>query len=383
MCTDSSAVMSDDSPATRWATRLSFLAAGFAMACWAPLVPYAKARLGLNEGMLGLLLLSLGAGSMAAMPLAGALVGRWGARAVIMVAGAGLCLSLPMLALLGTPMALSLALLLFGASLGSMDVAMNVHAVAVERAAGQPLMSGFHGLFSVGGLAGAAIMTVLLAAGIAPLSAAVAAAVAVLAAVALAGPRLLATQAGGDGPLFVRPHGIVMLLGVLAFAAFLMEGAILDWAALFLTQVRGVDTAEGGAGYVLFSLAMTAGRLGGDRIVARLGRENVLRWGGLLVAAGFVLMVALPQAGAALAGLLLVGLGASNLVPILFSAAGKQHAMPIGLAVAAVTTVGYAGILVGPALIGFVAQALGLSAAFLMLGGLILAMPLAARRVVK
>lgn len=375
--------MSNNTPATRLATRLSFLVAGFAMACWAPLVPYAKARLGLEEASLGLLLLCLGAGSVGAMPVAGTLVGRIGARPVILAATAGLCLALPGLALAGTPVSLGAVLMLFGASLGSIDVAMNVHAVAVEKDSDRPLMSGFHGLFSVGSLIGAGAMTLALAAGLTPAHAALAAALAVVATMAVAGPRLLHAAGSDPGPLLVRPHGMVLLLGALAFAAFLTEGAMLDWTALLLTQARGIEPAQAGIGYTLFSLTMTAGRLTGDRVVGALGSRRVLLWGGLLAVSGLALLAVAPVAWLALSGILLAGLGASNLVPVLFSAAGRQHAMPVGLAVTAMTSIGYAGILCGPAAIGFVAQAVGLPAAFVLLAALMLAIPLAARRVTR
>lgn len=373
----------DDTPATRLATRLAFLAAGFAMACWAPLVPYAKARLGLDEAALGLLLLCIGIGSVGTMPVVGTLVGRIGARPVILAAGAALCGVVPGLALADTALSLAAVLLLFGASLGSIDVAMNVHAVAVERGAGRPLMSGFHGLFSVGGLMGAGAMTLALAAGFSPVQATLAAALLLAGAVALAAPRLLAHAGSAPGPLLVRPHGLVLLLGALAFAAFLTEGAMLDWTALLLSQERGLDAARAGIGYTLFSATMTLGRLTGDRVVAALGVRRVLVWGGLLAVGGLALMAAAPAAGLALTGILLAGLGASNLVPVLFSAAGRQHVMPVGLAVTAMTSLGYAGILCGPAAMGFVAQAVGLPGAFAMLAGLMLSLPLAARRVTR
>ena len=368
-----------DRPATRLATRLSFLASGFGMACWAPLVPYAKARLGADDASLGLLLLCLGIGSVLAMPLSGAAIGRVGSRPVILLGGLGLCLTLPVLAAgTGFPV-VAAALLLFGSSLGAIDVAMNVHAVEVERDAGVPLMSGFHGLFSVGGFAGAGGMAALLGYGFAPLTAALAGVAAVLAALAFAAPRLLRTTSSGGGAFLVVPRGIVLLLGALAFATFLTEGAVLDWSAVLLTERRGFSAAEAGLGYAVFALAMTAGRLTGDAVVARLGGRRVLLWGGLLAVAGFAVLLLAPAPPLMLSGLFLVGLGASNLVPVLFSAAGRQDAMPRELAVASITTLGYAGILVGPALVGFAAQAASLDWAFALVAALMLCVPLASR----
>ncbi len=372
-----------DRPATRLATRLSFLAAGFGMACWAPLVPYVKARLGADDAAMGLLLLCLGIGSILAMPLAGAATGRVGSRPVILLGGLGLCLTLPVLAAgTGFPI-LAGALLLFGSSLGAIDVAMNVHAVEVERDADVPLMSGFHGLFSVGGFVGAGGMAALLGYGFAPLTAALAGVAAVLTTLAFAAPRLLRTASGGSSAFFVAPRGIVLLLGALASATFLAEGAVLDWSAVFLAERRGFSAAEAGVGYAVFSLAMTGGRLTGDAIVARLGGRRVLLWGGLLAVAGFAALLLAPSSPLALSGLFLVGLGASNLVPVLFSAAGRQTAMPRELAVASITTLGYAGILAGPALIGFVAQAVSLDWAFALVAALVLCVPLASRAVTR
>jgi MFS family permease len=376
-------VASADRPETRLATRLAFLVAGFGVACWAPLVPYAKARIGADDATLGLVLLGLGIGSVIAMPITGGLANRFGARPVILAGGLGLCLVLPALALASTVPELAIAQLILGASLGTLDVAMNVHAIEVEKAAPVPLMSGFHGLFSVGGLAGAAAVTGLLSAGLSPLGAVLVAAAAMLATLAVAGPRLLRARPGARGPLLVMPHGIVLLLGALAFAMFLVEGAILDWSALLLTVHRGFPTATGGLGYSAFAVAMSAGRLAGDRVVAALGARRTLQAGGALTIAGFALLLALSTPAAALTGFALIGLGASNLVPVLFSAAGRQRAMPAALAVASLTTIGYAGALAGPALVGFVAQATSLPVAFAALAVLVAALPVAAGKVAR
>ncbi|MEE3624930.1 MFS transporter [Nitrospirillum sp. BR 11752] len=382
-------------PATRLATRLAFLAAGFSMSCWAPLVPYARARLGVDDATLGLLLLCLGIGSVAAMPATAPLSGRHGTRPLILAGGLGMALALPALATVGSLAGMAVALLVFGASLGTLDVAMNVHAVEVESDSDRPLMSGFHGLFSVGGFCGSGGMTLLLAAGMAPWVAATLSAALVLLMLALAAPRLLrkrpaGPQAGGQAageraPLFVVPRGIVLLLGVLALITFLTEGALLDWGALLLTDHRGVPPTQAGLGYTLFSLSMTAGRLTGDRVVAALGSRRVMLWGGTAAIAGLALLLLAPQTPLgtvlAFAGFLLVGAGAANLVPVLFSATGRQQVMPPALAVAGMTAIGYAGMLGGPALIGFIARGWGLPAAFALLTTLMLLVPLSASRV--
>jgi predicted MFS family arabinose efflux permease len=374
---------SADQPATRLATRLAFLVAGFGMACWAPLVPFAKARLVVDDGTLGLLLLCLGIGSVAAMLVTGSLSARYGGKPFIIAGGLGLAVLLPPLAVANSPLTLALALLAFGAALGSIDVAMNIHAVEVERAASRPLMSGFHALFSIGGFAGSAVMTALLSLNFGTLASTLVASALILIAMFLAWPRLLRSARAEGGPLFVRPHGIVVLLALLAAITFLVEGAVLDWGALLVIGAGLVPAAQGGLGYMLFSIAMTTGRLCGDAVVARVGDRATLVWGSLLTVTGFAVLLLAPAAVVAMAGFLLIGFGASNLVPILFRRTGAQTVMPVGLAVAAITTTGYAGVLAGPAAVGFVAKLAGLATAFWMLAALMLLVTLSARAVTR
>ena len=347
------------------ATRVAFFVAGLAMASWAPLVPLAKARIGLDEGRLGGLLLCLGLGSVVAMPLSGGFATRFGCRRCIVVSAVLAGLALPLMATAATVPLLAAALVVFGAGVGVMDVVMNVQAVIVERAGGRAMMSGFHGLFSVGGLVGASGVTGLLALGARPLAA-------VLAVIALAASLLAASAKGllpygGEGAshAFALPRGRVLLIGALCFVLFLAEGSVLDWSGVLLNSERGLDKARAGLGYMAFALAMTVCRLTGDAIVRALGSARALSLGSLCAALGFALAALVPLWPVTVLGYALVGVGASNAVPVLFSAAGRQSTMPTSLAVAAVTTMGYAGILVGPALIGLVARALSLPLAFL------------------
>ncbi len=374
-------MISPDNPSARRGTRLAFLVAGFGVSCWAPLVPFAKQRLGVDDASLGLLLLCLGAGSLAAMTATAPLIALRGVRPVIMASGLLLALALPVLTIAATPVALGAALLVFGAALGTLDVAMNVHAVEVEREAGIPLMSGFHALYSIGGFAGSAVMTLLLSLAVPVLAGTGLCAGLMLAAMMAARPRLLAAAGGQEGPMFVRPRGLVLLLAGLAMATFLTEGAMLDWGALLITGKGLAGHGQAGIGYILFSIAMTIGRLSGDRLTARLGDFRMLVAGGTIAVLGFAVLLTAPVAAAALGGFLLIGLGASNVVPALFRRAGAQTSMPPALAIAAMSTLGYAGILAGPAAIGFVAKAASLPFAFCLLAGLMALVPLTARRV--
>ncbi|MGI2035801.1 MFS transporter [Rhizobium panacihumi] len=369
---------SADRPSTRLATRLSFLVAGFGIACWAPLVPFAKARLGVDDGVLGVLLLCLGLGSVLAMLATGVLSAKYGAKPIILVSGFGIALTLPFLTIADTPVALGIALALFGASLGTLDVAMNIHAIEVEKDAPKPLMSGFHAQYSIGGFIAAMLVTLLLSAKLGPFLTTLISSAMMLVAMAIIWPRLLSTVQAEDGPLFVMPRGIVVLLAALAAITFLVEGAVLDWSALLLTSEGRVEASQGGLGYMLFAIAMTAGRLCGDVITAKLGDRPTLFWGGIVAIAGFAVLLAAPGTVLAMSGFLLIGLGASNIVPVLFRRAGSQTVMPSGLAVAAITTTGYAGVLVGPAGVGFVAKHTGLPVSFWLLAALLCLVPICA-----
>jgi len=345
-------------------TRIAYLIAGIGIAAWAPLVPYAKVRANLDEGTLGLLLLCLGVGSILAMPISGALAARFGCRRVLSGGTLLVCLALPLLATMSSLPWLVAALFLFGAGLGTVDSTVNLQAVIVERASGKTMMSGFHGMFSLGGIIGAAGVSALLGLGLSPLAATLMVNAVLLVALFKAAPHLLPYGSESSGPAFAIPHGVVLFIGILCFIVFLAEGAVLDWSAVFLTTERAVDTAYAGLGYAAFALTMTIGRLTGDSVVHRLGAKRVIIYGGSIAAAGFLMATVAPMWQAALLGYALVGAGCSNIVPVLYTAVGKQTLMPEAIAVPAITTIGYAGILAGPALIGFVAHGSSLGIAF-------------------
>jgi hypothetical protein len=286
--------------------------------------------------------------------------------------GALLCLTLPLLASISSLPLLVGVLLIFGAGVGAIDVSMNIQAIIVERASGRPMMSGFHGLFSLGGIVGAAGTTALLGAGASPLTATLIVIAGIVVALAMAAPHLLPYGNKSEGPRFAFPRGIVFFIGVLCFIVFMTEGAVLDWSAVFLTSARGMDTSYAGLGYAAFALTMAIGRLSGDQIVQRFGSTNIIIFGGLCAAAGFALATLVLSWQAALLGYALVGVGCSNIVPVLFTSVGRQTVMPENVAVPAITTLGYAGILVGPAAIGFLGHVASLSVAFLVVALLLL-----------
>jgi fucose permease len=348
----------------RLATRMGFFIPGFAAAAWAPLIPFAKARAGIDNGMLGLVLLAAGIGAIATMPLAGALTERLGCRRVIAAAAVLTAVCLPLLAWVSSLPLMIATLFAFGAGVGTLDVTINIQSVVVEREAGTPLMSGFHGFYSIGGIAGAAGVTGLFALGAQPLAAALVAGGICLTLGLAALPGLLADRAVRQGPALAFPRGVVWFLGALAFILFLVEGSVADWSAVFLSSVRAMPRAYAGLGFAAFAAAMTSGRLTGDLFVHRLGGWRVVLLGTLCAASGFAVANLVPGWPAALAGYALVGIGCSNTVPVLYTATGRQTAMPEGQAVSALSTMGYAGMLVGPALIGLAARATSLTWAF-------------------
>ncbi|HGE8362517.1 MFS transporter [Serratia marcescens] len=350
------------------ATRAIFFLAGLGMAAWAPLIPFVKARLGIDDGALGLLLFCLAAGSMAIMPFAGYLIAKLGCRAVLLGAGALLCIDLPLLALLDAPLLMGAALGVFGAVNGIMDVAMNSQAIIVERESGQAKMSGFHGFYSLGGIAGAGGVSLLLLAGLAPAQAIGLIALLIAILLLIVAGDLLAHGGIGErrrgGARWALAHGKILFIALLCFFVFLTEGAMLDWSALFLHAERGVAKSQAGIGFTLYAVAVACGRLYGDRLIGAVGRFRTLLLGSLCAAAGVLLTVTVPLASAAFGGLMLAGLGIANIVPILFNAVGNQKQVPPGQAFPAVTLVGYLGLLTGPALIGFIANYTSLALAF-------------------
>ncbi|MCW7548807.1 MFS transporter [Photorhabdus sp. APURE] len=346
------------------ATRAAFFIAGFSLASWAPLIPLAKERLQLDNGAMGLLMLAFGIGSFIMMPMAGMLAARFGCRQIFTLCALIVLVMLPGLSILPTPLTLACALFIFGAGIGAMDVVVNIHAVMVEKMARRPIMSGFHALFSLGGIAGAGSVSALLSVGISPLQVM---AMAVLLIILLLLPvwnGLLNEAEAGNTPFFAVPHGIVILLGFLCFVAYIMEGSMLDWSGILLTSVHNISSHQAGIGYTLFAIAMTSGRFLGDKIIALYGHRRVFISSALLATSGFILIYSASTAIMLGLSFLMIGAGLSNIAPMLFTASGQQKIMPDSLAVAAVSTMGYSGILLGPALIGGLAHIVTLHGAF-------------------
>ena len=357
--------MTKSGASERRATRLIFLLCGMAHSSWAPLVPYAKARVHANDQYFGLLLLCFGAGSMLSMPAMGALVSRYGCKRLIQFSAGAIFLGLMAASVAPSSALLALSLFLFGASIGAIDVVMNVQASLVERHSGENLMSGFHGLYSVGGFAGALAMSGLLWLNM-PVGAAALIIVFLLSILLLlANPALL--PYGGNQQErtkgFVWPRNYVLLLAALAFIMMLAEGSMLDWSAVFLVDRVGMLAKNAGIGFTAFSIAMTISRFSGNVIIQRIGRRWTITVGALIAASGFSMVMLLANPAGSVFGFALIGLGAANVVPLIFSLA-SESGEALGSNISFVSTFGYTGILTGPAVIGFVVHSKGFGAAF-------------------
>jgi MFS family permease len=360
------------------ATALVFAVNGFLLASWVSRLPATRDRLGATAAELGLVLLAPGFGSLLSMPFSGRWCRRFGSRLVVAATTVAGCTALVALAVAPTLVALGLTLFVWGSFYGSWDVAMNVHGSAVEQRAGREWMPRYHACWSVGGIAGAGFgaLAAHLASPLALHFAAVAVLCAVLVAVALrhfiedrAAPTLSPDPAG---PRFRRPaRGRVLtarllLVGVVTLCATTLEGAAADWLALFLTDERGATGSLAAVGYAVFAVAMAGGRFSGTVVAERLGRDGAVRAGGLVSLAGVLLTVLGPGLMASYVGAALWALGVCLVFPAAVSAGGETPGRPAD-AIAAVTTIGYGGFLVGPPLIGILADQVGLGRALLVL----------------
>jgi len=361
--------------AARWSVSTIFLLNGAGIGVWAAHVPLVQARAGIDTGMLGFLLLTIAGGAVSAMPLSGWLSGRWGTRAVVIGSGLLFALTSALLMNVAGIVPLFLAAYVFGASNGVLDVAMNANASEVEAARGIPTMSSFHGFFSLGGLIGAALGGLLIGAGLGDGRGALMVSAVSAAVVALCARRLLAVPSAPHASHFALPRGPALFLGLLALLCFAIEGALVDWSALLLTERTKVDAATAALGYSAFSVTMAACRFAGDRLVLRFGPLRVMTVGGLGMFAGLLLAVTSTQFVLSALGFALIGLSAANVVPLIFAAAARIPGMSAGGGLATVATLGYAGLLMAPPVIGAIAAHTNIAVALgaLALSGIVIA----------
>ena len=328
-----------------------FLLNGAILGSWAPQIAQLLPRHGITESTLGLLILGMGLGAMAVMCLSGRLTARHGSRTMVRVTAVCCALALPAAVLAPDVATLAVAMAAMGASVALMDVATNANAFELEQATKRAIMSSTHGFWSVGGFLGGALG----GPGIAALGTgghALAVSAICLVVLGLSWSRLFGapvaeeTTSAGPGPGIWRQGWTIYLIGLMALFSFVPESAVLDWSALYLSSDHGAGVAVSGLAFAMFSACMAGVRFCGDAVRNRVGAVPLLRASGVIAAAGMTLVALAPSTGFALAGFALSGIGLANLVPILFSAAGRQGGMNPGAAIAAVSFIGYGGMLV-------------------------------------
>lgn len=357
--------------AARAAVSVNFLVAGCGLGAWAAHIPAIADGLALDAAMLGGILLAMALGSIAGL-LAGAMTASHiGAAMATLLSGLLFSVALGLPAVAPSIVALAVVVVALGALLGALDVSMNTAAAAVERELGRPVMSSIHGFFSVGTLAGSAASGGLIAAGLSTAVAMAVVAAALAAMVLLSAPFLRLAAEAEMAPqaraLLRLPTPETFGVGVLVLCAFLAEFAVYDWSALLLISEAGASAATAAYGIAAFAAAMAIGRFCGDAVVLRLGAEPTVRISAALFAAGMTGLILAPSPAIGIAALAVAGFGMANTVPILFSASTRLPGIAPATALAMVTTVGYGGGLLGPPLIGFVAEASDLGTAFLII----------------
>jgi MFS family permease len=343
-----------------------FFLAGICFASWASRIPDIQNKLQLTSAALGGILLCLPVGLLTSLPVAGFLVAKYGSRIIVLLSAVLYSCTLPMLGFSGSVTQLMITLFIFGFGGNMMNISINTQAVATEGLYHKPIMASFHGVWSMAGFTGAAIGTLMVHFHILPpYHFLCITALATLILIFFSG-KLIHQDINRDEkqPIFVRPDKSLLNFGLIAFFSMICEGAMFDWSGIYFAKVVRPDPSLVTVGYTAFMCTMATGRFVGDWVAFRLGMKTMLQLSGMLTAGGLLLAVIFPQFITATIGFLIVGAGVSSIIPMIYSAAGKSKVMSPGVAIAAVSTIGYLGFLFGPPFIGFIAQATSLRVSF-------------------
>lgn len=351
----------------QYAARMAFFIPGFAISTWAPMIPMIKERLHIEADILGLLLLCIGISAFIVIPIGGLLGKKFGCKKVMVTTGSLFAIVLVALSCLPNVWSYAICLIVVGAIMGCIEVCMNINAVVVEKLSQKRMMSSMHGFWSVGCFCSAGLFSILAKMGLDVFFIAIIHCLIILAIVIFFGRYFLDYKSANSESAIAIPKGIVVLFGILACVSFLGEGAIMDWGGVFLAEVKDVELSLAGVGYAVFSVAMLIMRLIGDKVVQFLGEEKAVVLGSSLAGLGFLWIIIIDTFYLMLIGFVLLGLGAANIVPVLYSLLQYQKDMPINAAVTAVTCMGYTGVILGPAILGFIAQGIGIISVFYLL----------------
>ena len=351
----------------RWATRLQFMALGVLGGTWGTHIPSVKARYALSEATLSIVLLAAAIGTVLALFIAGRIVGWLGARKASAFAALVMSLSLGVVLEFPSVAALLPAMLIFGASASLFDVSINTEGSELESLSGRAIMSNLHGMFSVGGMTGAALVSYMLDIGVAPRLQLFGVCSGIAIAALIASRGMLETHAasdeGGEKAHFAWPKGLLLIIGLLIFAGMTAEGVMYDWSVLYLKQDVGMPQAQAALGYAAFSAAMALSRFGGDLLRSRYSEQALLRFGASVATVAMTVVLISANSWVALIGFALVGAGLAPVAPILFNAATRVRGVSRAAAIASVTSIGYSGFMIAPPLIGSIATATSLTMA--------------------
>ena len=343
---------------------LMFFLAGLVFASWASRIVTVQQTMGLSDAALGAVLFSLPVGLMCSLPFSGWIITVIGSKKLLIGALIMYSLALISLSLAQNVFQLIACLVCYGFASNTVNIAVNTQAVATEMMYKKPILASFHGLWSLAGFTGAGIGTLMIANGIVPLHHFVLIAIVVMLLIILTSKYLKNDKVTDSGPVFVMPDKSLITLGIIAMCSMICEGAMFDWSVIYFKKVVLAPTALVGLGFTAFMCTMAGGRFIADWFAHRFGLKRILQTSGTLTVTGLLIAVIFPYFYTAITGFLLVGVGVSSVVPMVYSAAGKSKTMAPGVALAAVSTIGFIGFLFGPPIIGFIAGLATLRASF-------------------
>lgn len=367
-----------------YSAKAFYFLGGFGFTSWASLIPFLRQQLQIQDDHLGFLLLAVGLGALIMMMLAGSIAGRLGCRRSLTIAGLAIAVVLNVLCYVPAYAAALVMAVLLGSSLGLLDVVVNINGIFIERKVHKRLMSGLQAMWSLGNFVGAAFFASLLHLGFYWKIVMIAGAVFIGLCVCFFAPHLHGErQASGKGASLVLPKGKIVLIGLVCTIAFLVEGSINDWSGVFMTTEKGIDISQSGLGLTLFTASAFLARLPGDSLTMHFGPRRLLALSLPVAFAGFLGILLISGGPLLFASYVLIGVGCANTVPIFYSSLGTQKDMPVADAVAAVSTIGYAGILLAPAVLGFIGRAFSLTASFALVTALLVIMSIMAMRLLR
>jgi MFS family permease len=346
-----------------------FFFVGLCFSSWAARIPDVQAKFQLSEGQLGTLLLFLPLGSVIGLPIAGWSVHQYGSRRVIMIGSFAYAITLPLIALSPTTWVIVLVLILYGMLGNIMNISLNTQALNLEDQMGKSILASFHGLWSMAGFTGAGIGAGMIFLGVSPTFHYLTV-MGISFLIIFAAQRFIVKEqkaSEGGGLVLRKPDDLLLRISLIAFLAMMAEGCMFDWSGVYFKKVVQADPSLIALGYVAFMGSMASGRFLTDKVVLRFGKVHVIQFSGLMITLGLLISVIWPTVIAATIGFLFVGFGVASLIPVSYSIAGRSKLYSPSVALAMVSTISFFGFLIGPPLIGFIADLFDLKVSFMII----------------